>query len=209
VEGLLRTPRSLDGRVFRYIWHNECAFCCPDFPGRDTHPIAINGERGQRSNLIGVMGHGDATVILRSNYGNITIIADESDEREYSMSNESIADNKEQEKEGSRTWEGGFGKHRFRAQWDRGPKHARFHFQGPFTDEDPDGIGTAFSPDFGFEWERGRGARVFGEYDENRPSELHAAPLNAPNVMHNARPGMCVTRIGMLWNMRSKKWWRK
>ncbi len=112
------------------------------------------------------MGHGDATVILRSNYGNITIIAEESDEREYSMSNESNADNKEQEKEGPRTWEGGFGKHRFRAQWDRGPKHARFHFQGPFTDDDPDGIGTEFSPDFGFEWERGRGARVFGEYEE-------------------------------------------
>ena len=49
------------------------------------------------------------------------------------MSNETTSDSKEQEKEGPRTWEGGFGRHRFRAQWDRGPKHARFHFQGPFS----------------------------------------------------------------------------
>src|SRR5712692_9129389 len=47
-----------------------------------------------------------------------------------------------------------------------------------------------------------------GTMYESRPSEPPAAPLNAPNVMHNARPGMCVTRIGMLWNERSKKWWR-
>src|SRR5712692_131643 len=101
-------------------------------------------ERGRRSNLIGVMGHGDATVTLSSNYGNISTIAEESDEKEYSMSNESNVDNKEQEKEGSRTWEGGFGKHRFREQGNRGPKEARFHFQGQFTVKVPDGIGTGF-----------------------------------------------------------------
>jgi len=82
------------------------------------------------------------------------------------MSNESTAENKEREKEGQRTWEGSFGRHRFRAQWDRGPKYARFLFQGPLTGDDLDGIGTAFSPDFGFEWEHGRGARVYGEYEE-------------------------------------------
>lgn len=131
---------------------------------RTQLPLMV--ERGRRRNLVGVIGHGDATVTLLSKYGDITIIAGESDEKEYSMSNEFTTDNKEHEKEGPRTWEGGFGRHRFRAQWDRGPRYARFHFQGPFTNDDPDGIGTEFSPDFGFEWERGQGARVYGEYEE-------------------------------------------
>jgi hypothetical protein len=128
-------------------------------------------ERGRRRNLVGVIGRGDATVTLRSKYGTITIIAADSDERKFSMDNEFSAntenEGKEQEEEGARTWEGGFGKHRFRAQWDRGAGRAKFHFQGPFTEnEDPDGFGVPFSPDFGFEWERGRGARAYGEYEE-------------------------------------------
>jgi hypothetical protein len=132
---------------------------------RTRLPLMV--ERGRRRNLVRVIGHGDATVTLLSKYGNITIVAGDSDEKEYSMSNDSAADNKEHDKEGPRTWEGRFGRHRFRAQWDRGPEHARFHFQGPFTaNDDPDGIGAGFSPDFGFEWERGRGARVYGEYEE-------------------------------------------
>src|SRR5215467_4978786 len=113
---------------------------------------------------MGGMGYGDVPVTFGSPCSNIIITVNESDEKEYSMSNESPADDKEREKEGSRTWEGSFGRHRFRARWDRWPKRARFHFQGPFTD-DPDGIGIAFSPDLGFEWERGRGARVYGGYE--------------------------------------------
>lgn len=161
---------------------NACSVA-QTFQGEIRTRLPLMVERGR----IGVMGHGDATVTLRSNYGNISTIAGESDEREYSMSNESNADNKEQKKEGSRTWEGGFGKHRFRAQWDRGPKHARFHFQGPFTDEDPDGIGSAFSPDFGFEWERGRGARVFGEYEERWDDVREQAERAARHTAERAK----------------------
>ena len=124
-------------------------------------------ERGRRRNLVGVIGHGDATVTLHSKYGNITIIAADSDEREYSMNSEFTSGNKEQENDGPRTWEGEFGRHRFRAQWDREPGHAWFQFQGPFTEEDdPDGFSFPFSPDFGFEWERGRGPHLYGEYEE-------------------------------------------
>ncbi len=104
------------------------------------------------------------------------------------MSNESTADNKEREKEGPRTWEGGFGRHRFRAQWERGPKHARFHFQGPFTaDDDPDGIGSGVSPDFGFEWERGRGAHVYGDYEERWDDLREKAERTAHRAAERAK----------------------
>lgn len=74
--------------------------------------------------------------------------------------------------EDERTWEGAFGKHRFRVRWDRGPGRARVHFRGPYTaDDDPDGMGTGSSRDFGFEWEKGHGARTYGEYGE-RLNEL-------------------------------------
>src|SRR5258708_35554249 len=122
-------------------------------------PVMV--EHGRRRNLVGVSGRGDATVTLNSKYGNITIIAADSDEREHFM-------NKEREEDGPRTWEGGFGRYRFRTQWDRGPGHAQFHFQGPFTqNDDPDGFGIPFSPDFGFEWEQGRGAQAYGDYEEH------------------------------------------
>jgi len=153
---------------------------------RTQLPLMV--ERGRRRNLVGVIGHGDATVTLLSKYGDITIIAGDSDEKEYSMSNESAADHKEHDKEGPRTWEGGFGRHRFRAQWDRGPQHARFHFQGPFTaDDDPDGIGSGFSPDFGFEWERGRGARVYGEYEERLDNLREKAERAAHRAAERAK----------------------
>jgi hypothetical protein len=155
-------------RNFTYLMVKSIRALSPELrKGEIRTQLPLMVERGRRRNLVGVIGHGDAAVTLLSKYGDITIIAGDSDEKEYSMSNESTADNKEQEKEGPRTWEGSFGRHRFRAQWDRGPKHARFHFQGPFTaDDDPDGIGAGFAPDFGFEWERGQGARVYGEYEE-------------------------------------------
>lgn len=104
------------------------------------------------------------------------------------MSNETTSDSKEQEKEGPRTWEGGFGRHRFRAQWERGPKHTHFHFQGPFTgDDDPDGIGSAFAPDFGFEWEQGRGARAYGEYEERLDDLREKAERAAHRAAERAR----------------------
>ena len=106
------------------------------------------------------------------------------------MNDDTTSGNKEQEK--ARTWEGSFGRHRFRARWERGPKHARFHFQGPFTEDyDPDGVGTAFSPDFGFEWERGRGPRVYGEYearlDDLREKAEHAARRAAKQARRSAK----------------------
>ena len=124
-------------------------------------------EHGRRRNLVGVIGRGDAAVTLNSKYGNITIIAADSDEREHFMNKEFASGNKEREEDGPRTWEDGFGRYRFRTQWDRGPGHAQFHFQGPFTqNDDPDGFGVPFSPDFGFEWEQGRGAHAYGDYEE-------------------------------------------
>jgi hypothetical protein len=136
--------------------------------GKITSRLPLMVERGRRRNLVGVIGGGDATVTLRSKDGNITILSAESNEREHYMNKEFAPGNKGREQEGSRIWEGGFGQHRFRAQWDREPGHARFHFQGPFTgDDDPDGFGVPFSPDFGFEWEQGRGAHAYGEYEEH------------------------------------------
>src|SRR6266852_5377062 len=89
-------------------------------------------------------------------------------EKEYPMSNEHASDNTDQVKEGSKTWEGGFGRSRFRALWDRGPGYAQFQFQGPFTqNDDPDGIGMPFSSDFGIAWEREHGARIYGEHWDN------------------------------------------
>ena len=83
------------------------------------------------------------------------------------MSNEFTPSDKEQQKKGPKTWEASFGRSRFRAQWDREPGRVWFHFQGPFMEaKDPDSMGTPFTPDFGFEWERGRGAHTYGEYDE-------------------------------------------
>lgn len=59
-----------------------------------------------------------------------------------------------------RGWEGTVGGQRFRVRWDRGPGRANFHFQGPFTAEEE------ANRDFHFEWEKGRGARVYGEYEQ-------------------------------------------
>lgn len=104
------------------------------------------------------------------------------------MNNDIASGNKEQAKEDARTWEGGFGRHRFRAQWEHGPKHARFHFQGPFTEEyDPDGIGTPFSPDFGFEWEHGRGARAYSEYEAHLNDLREKAERTARRTAKQAR----------------------
>jgi len=153
--------------TFRTYGEINARFVAQTSQGEIQTRLPLLVERGRRRNLVGVIGHGDATVTLRSTYGNITIIAADSDERKYPMNKEFTSSNKEHEGEGARTWEGGFGKHRFRARLEREPGRAQFHFQGPFTEDDPDGFGVPFSPDFGFEWERGRGAHVYGDYEEN------------------------------------------
>ncbi len=106
------------------------------------------------------------------------------------MNNESTADKKD--KKGSRTWEGNFGRRRFRAQWDREPGRAWFHFQGPFTEnDDPDGFGVPHAPDFGLEWKQGQGARAYGEYeeylDELREKTERAARRTAERARHYAQ----------------------
>lgn len=136
---------------------------------RTRLPLSV--ERGRRRNLVGVIGRGDASVTLRSG-GDISIAATDRFEEGYTMGDEYVGnETKDQtqtqtdENEG-KTWEGNFGGRRFRVRLDRGPGRAHVHFQGPFGEtEDPDGFGPA-SRDFGFEWERGRGARVYGEYEE-------------------------------------------
>ena len=108
------------------------------------------------------------------------------------MSNEFTSNDKDQQKKGPKTWEAKLGRSRFRAQWDREPGRVWFHFQGPFMEaNDPDGIGTPFTPDFGFEWERGQGAHTYGEYDERlddfREKTEKAARHTAERAQHYAK----------------------
>lgn len=67
---------------------------------------------------------------------------------------------------GARMWEGSFGGKRFRLRWEQGPGHAGMHFQGPIDEDDPDAVGGPYNRAFGVEWDRGRGARTYGEYEE-------------------------------------------
>ena len=83
------------------------------------------------------------------------------------MSKEYASDNHIRVEEGSQTWEIVSGQRRFRAQWNQGPGHVRFHVQKPFAEnDDPDGMGIPFSSDFRFEWEDGRGVTIYGENGE-------------------------------------------
>jgi hypothetical protein len=142
--------------------------------------LPLTMERGRRRNLVGVLGRGDATVTLRAG-GDIEILAANgsarSSERGFAMSDEregqgpadhepGMGDKGERGSRGdARTWEGSFGGKRFRLRVEQGPGRAGVHFQGPLDQgEDPDAIGGSRS--FGFEWERGRGARTYGEYEE-------------------------------------------
>ena len=128
--------------------------------------LPLTMERGRRRNLVGVIGHGDATVTLRSDGGDITITAaDRFEEEHSSMSDDFVGQNPSDQggdEDDTRTWEGGFGRHRFRVQVDRGPGRARFHFKGPYTGEGEEGG----ERDFHFEWEKGRGPRMYGEYEQ-------------------------------------------
>ncbi|HLH61239.1 MAG TPA: hypothetical protein VKV20_06095 [Ktedonobacteraceae bacterium] len=104
------------------------------------------------------------------------------------MSNEFASNDKKQEKHGPQTWEASFGRRRFRAQWDREPGRAWFHFQGPFVEEnDPDGMGTPFTPDFGIEWERGKIPHTYGEYDERLDDIREKAEKTARRTAERAR----------------------
>lgn len=153
--------------------------------------LPLTVERGRRRNLVGVIGRGDATVALHSKYSNIHILAADGGEREDNMSEEFARQTSDKERgqgEGSRVWEGAFGGRHFRAQWERGPKSGRFSFQGPFSqDDDPDGMGRAFEPDFGFEWERGHGAHTYGHYGERFDDMRERAERAARRATERAR----------------------
>jgi hypothetical protein len=83
------------------------------------------------------------------------------------MMNELASQTDDRMEEGAHTWDGAFGRRRFRAQWQQGPGHVRLHIQKPFPEnDDPDGMGMPFSPDLGCEWEDGQGVRLFGEQGE-------------------------------------------
>ncbi|HZU66112.1 MAG TPA: hypothetical protein VFA09_02440 [Ktedonobacteraceae bacterium] len=104
------------------------------------------------------------------------------------MSNEFTSSDKEREKRGPQTWEASFGRSRFRAQWNREPGRVWFHFQGPFVEEnDPDGMGTPFTPDFGIEWERGKIPHTYGEYDERLDDIREKAEKAARRTAERAR----------------------
>lgn len=112
---------------------------------------------------------------LRSDGGDIFITASDRTEGSFGMGDETEQQGTEEQSQtsgetaaGPRTWEGSFGGHRFRVKWDRSPDHAAFHFQGPVPEgeDDPDAAGGPYSRAFGFEWERGQGARTYGEYEQ-------------------------------------------
>jgi hypothetical protein len=132
---------------------------------RTRLPLTV--ERGRRRNLVGMLGRGDATVTLRSG-GDITIVSTdrtERNERANSMSDDTEKTGDTQDDSSTKTYEGSFGRHKFRVRVDRGPDRAGLYFQGPYSDDEAAEDAGAGSRDFGFEWERGHGPRTYGEYE--------------------------------------------
>ena len=129
---------------------------------RTRLPLSV--ERGRRRNLVGVLGRGDATVTLRSG-GDITIVSTDRYERADTMSDDTEKTGDEQGDNSTKTYEGAFGKHKFRVRVDRGPDRAGLYFQGPYSEDEAAADAGAGSRDFGFEWEKGHGPRTYGEYE--------------------------------------------
>lgn len=139
-------------------------FVAQTFGGEIRTQLPLTVEKGRRRNLVGVLGRGDATVTLRSDGGDISLAATEAQE-ETDMNGDDF-EGQDEAQERKRSWEGGFGRHRVRVGWDRGPHHAGFSFRGPFTeDEDPDGMGEGAGRDFHVRWERGQRPQMSGEYE--------------------------------------------
>jgi gas vesicle protein len=131
---------------------------------RTQLPLSV--ERGRRRNLVGSLGRGEAAVTLRSG-GDIMIIAADSMSGGFAMSED--RDTYSDENSGpsgdtTHKWEGVFGGKKFRVSVDRGPGKTQVHFEGPM--DEAAGAEAGASKSFGFEWERGKGARTYGEYDE-------------------------------------------
>src|SRR5262249_14946477 len=127
---------------------------------RTQLPLSVDGRR--RRNLVGSLGRGEAAVTLRSG-GDILIIAADSMSGGFRMSDEHDTYTNESagfSGPGSHSWEGVFGGRKYRVNVDRSPDKTHVHFEGPV--DETAGAGKAFD----FEWERGKGARTYGEYDE-------------------------------------------
>lgn len=132
---------------------------------RTRLPLTV--ERGRRRNLVGVLGRGDATVTLRSG-GDISIVSTdrtEHYERAGSMSDDTEKTGAGENDSSTKTYEGAFGRHKFRVRVDRGPDRAGLYFQGPYSEDEAAEDAGVGSRDFGFEWERGHGPRTYGEYE--------------------------------------------
>lgn len=145
-------------------------FVARTFAGEIRTKLPLSVERGRRRNLVGVLGHGSSTVTLVSEGGDISIAATDRYEKEQNMSDDfenpetggSSTDTLD-----SRSWEGSIGGQRFRMRWDRAPGRANFHFQGPVPEQmEKDDLGAHSAHDIHFEWEKGQGARMYGEYEE-------------------------------------------
>ncbi len=144
-------------------------FVARTFGGEIKTRLPLSVERGRRRNLVGVLGRGDSTVTLVSEGGDISIAATDRYEKEQSMgedfSNHEKTDSADAQD--TRTWEGSIAGQRFRVRWDRAPGRANFHFQGPVPEStEQEDLGTPSAHDIHFEWERGQGARMYGEYEE-------------------------------------------
>ena len=140
-------------------------FVAQTFGGEIRTQLPLTVEKGRRRNLVGVLGRGDATVTLHSDGGDISLAATEAQEETH-MNGDDFEGQDEAQQERKRTWEGGFGRHRVRVGWDRGPRHAGFSFRGPFSeDDDPDAMAGA-GRDFHVRWERGQRPQMSGEYEE-------------------------------------------
>jgi hypothetical protein len=116
------------------------------------------------------------------------------------MSDEHSTESIDRVKEGSKFWEGGVGRSRFRALWDRGQGYAQFHFQGPFTqNDDPDGIGVPFSSDFGIAWEKEHGARIYGEQWNNLREWTNRSVHQAAELTQRSAERMLRSIPGNRW----------
>jgi hypothetical protein len=108
-------------------------------------------------------------VTLVSEGGDISIAASDRYEKEQSMGEDFEKQDKGSTTDtlDSRTWEGSIGGQRFRVRWDRAPGRANFHFQGPVPEHmERDDLGSHSAHDIHFEWEKGQGAHMYGEYEE-------------------------------------------
>ncbi len=166
VEYNIHASGDIDLRVREDV---NARFVARTFGGEIKTRLPLSVERGRRRNLVGVLGRGSSTVTLVSDGGDISIAATDRYEREQHMSEdfEKQESGKSSDNLDSRSWEGSIGGQRFRMRWDRAPGRANFHFQGPVPEtSERDDLGEHTARDIHFEWEKGQGARMYGEYEE-------------------------------------------